>query len=272
MSIDFMKNTSLEIEEAVRKGAVVLLPIGQVEEHGPHLPVGTDTYIAEGVAQKVAEALQGEIPVLVMPAVWSTYSVDALGKWPGLIKVKTRTVIDLVHDIVASLLKMGFTKVILMNGHGNNPGILDVALRELADEFEAAPILANVWNFSAQSFSEVRKSPPGGAIHADEYETAMILAMGYPVDMSKAPSGESFRFESKFRARDNFSGKSMVTWSTWKLQQSRTGVYGDPTVATIETGDYVLQCTIREFVNLVREYHAWEPVATENTENTTIKL
>lgn len=258
MTVDFLLKTSPEIEEAILQNAVVLLPIGQVEEHGPHLPVGTDTFIAEGVAQRVAEALEGEVPVLLMPAVWSAFSVDAVGKWPGLVKLRTRTMIDLVHDIVASLLRQGFRKILLMNGHGNNPGILDVALRELADEFDSTPVLANIWTFSAESFSRVRRSAPGGAIHADEYETAMILALGYPVNMSKAPGGESFRFESKFRARDNFSGKNMVTWSTWKLQQSQTGVYGDPTVATVETGEIVLEDTVQKFSELVREYYAWE--------------
>lgn len=259
MPLEFVLNSYPQLEEKIKQGAVVLLPIGQTEEHGPHLPVGTDTFIAEGVARRVAELLQDELPILLLPAVWATYSVDALGLWPGLIKVRTRTVIDLAHDIVASLLRMGFRKVIMLNGHGNNPPLLDTALRELADEFEAAPVLANVWAFSAEAFNQVRRSAPGGAIHADEYETSLMLAMGYPVDMSKAPSGESFRFASEFRARDNFSGKNMVTWSTWKLQQSKTGVYGDPTVASAETGRIVLEATVRKLAEFVREYYAWEP-------------
>ena len=259
MPIDFMLNSSPELARKIEQGAVVLLPIGQVEQHGPHLPVGTDTYIAEGVARRVAERLEGEIPILLLPAMWSTYSVDALGKWPGLIKVRTRTVIDLTHDIVASLLRMGFRKVVMLNGHGNNPGLLDTALRELADEFAAAPVLANVWSFSAESFTQVRRSEPGGAIHAGEYETSLMLAMGYPVDMSQAPAGESFRFTSPFRARDNFAGKNLVTWSTWKLQPSRTGVYGDPTVASVETGQIVLEATVQKLAEFVREYYAWQP-------------
>jgi creatinine amidohydrolase len=258
MPLDFVLNRSPELAEKIEQGAVVLLPIGQVEEHGPHLPVGTDTYIAEGVARRVAELLENELPLLLLPAVWSTYSVDALGRWPGLIKVRTRTVIDLVHDIVASLLRMGFRKVLMLNGHGNNPALLDTALRELADEFEATPVLANVWSFSSESFNQVRRSEPGGAIHACEYETSLMLAMGYPVDMSRAPAGESFRFVSPFRARDNFAGKNLVTWSTWKLQQSRTGVYGDPTVASVETGRIVLEATVQKVAEFVREYYAWE--------------
>lgn len=259
MHSDFLLNSSPEIGEAIRENAVVLLPIGQVEQHGPHLPVGTDAFIAEGIAKRVAAALEGEIPVLVLPTLWATFSVDAVGEWPGLIKVRTRAVIDVVHDIVASLLRMGFRKVILMNAHGNNPELLQVALRELADEFDATPILANVWNFGAETFNQVRRSAPGGAVHACEYETSLMLAMGYPVDMSKAPAGESLCFESEFRSRDNFVGKNLVTWSTWKVQKSRTGVYGDPTVATVETGEKVIQGTVDKFVALVREYYAWEP-------------
>jgi creatinine amidohydrolase len=259
MPVDFLLSAYPEIDQKIKQGAVVLLPIGQVEEHGPHLPVGTDTHIAEGVARRVAELLDGEIPILLMPAVWSTYSVDAVGQWPGLIKVRTRVVIDLVHDIVASLLRMGFRKVLMLNAHGNNPPLLGTVLRELADEFEAAPVLGNVWAFGAESFNQVRRSAPGGAIHACEYETSLMLAMGYPVDMSKAPAGESFRFQSQFRSRDSFSGKDMVTWSTWKLQQSRTGAYGDPTVATVETGQIVLDATVQKVAEFVREYYAWQP-------------
>ena len=257
--IEFTVNNYLQLEEKIKQGAVVLLPIGQTEEHGPHLPVGTDTYIAEGVARRVAESLDGELPILLMPAIWSAYSVDAVGQWPGLIKLKTKTLIDLVHDVVASLLTMGFRKVVILNGHGNNPGIIDVALRDLADEFEATPVVANVWTFSAESFNQVRRSEPGGAIHADEYETSLMLAMGFPVDMEKAPGDESFRFRSEFRARDNFSGKNYVTWSTWKLQKSRTGVYGDPTVASEETGKIVLDATVEKLCRFVREYYHWEP-------------
>jgi creatinine amidohydrolase len=261
MSQEFIHKTSPEIAEAIDKDAIVLLPVGQVEQHGPHLPVGTDTYIAEAVARHVAASLQGEIPVLVMPAIWSTFSVEAVGNWPGLIKVRTRVVMDLVHDVVASLLRMGFHKIVLMNGHGNNPGILKVVLRELADEFEDTPILANVWNFSAESFNRVRRSAPGGAIHAGEYETSVMMALDYPVDMNKAPAGESMRFQSRFRSQDNFAGKSLVTWSTWKVQQSASGVYGDPTVATREAGEAVLEGTVQLFVDLVREYYAWQPDA-----------
>ena len=262
MFSEYCLNNYQELDEAIQQDAIILLPVGQVEEHGPHLPVGTDTFIAVETAKRVAEAVRGEIPVLVMPPIWSTYTVDAIGKWPGLIKVRTRVVIDLVHDILASLLHMGFSKIVLMNAHGNNPELIKVALRELADEFEAAPILTNIWSMAAKRFNEVRQSAPGGAIHAGEYETSLMLAMGYPVDMSKAPAGESLQFESEFRARDNFTGTNHVTWSTWKVQQSRTGVFGDPTVATAETGEKVLEATVEEYVKLLREYYAWEPEGT----------
>ena len=259
MYVDFALNSSPEIGDAIRRGAVVLLPVGQIEEHGPHLPAGTDTYIVEQVAQRAARAVEGEVPVLVLPAVWSTFSVDAIARWPGLIKVRPRVVIDLVHDIVASLLRQGFTKVVLLNGHGNIPEMLQVALRELADEFEAAPVLVNVWSLGAECFRRVRRSAPGGAIHACEYETSLMLALDYPVDMSKAPAGDAFRFRSRFRAADGFAGGSLVTWSTWKLQESETGVYGDPSVATVETGRQVLQATVDNLAAFLREYHAWSP-------------
>lgn len=256
---EFLLNNYRELDEAIEAGAVVLLPVGQVEEHGPHLPVGTDTFIATEVAKRVAHALEGEVPTLVMPPVWSTFTVDAIDRWPGLIKVRTRVVIDLVHDILASLLRMGFQKMVVMNAHGNNPSLLKVALRELADEFEAAPLLTNVWSMGAPAFNELRSSAMGGAVHAGEYETSLLLALGYPVDMEAAPAGEAVRFQSAFRDWDLCGSSGGVTWSTWKVQRSRTGVYGDPTVASAEVGERVLQATVESYVALLREYHAWEP-------------
>jgi creatinine amidohydrolase/Fe(II)-dependent formamide hydrolase-like protein len=87
----------------------------------------------------------------------------------------------------------------------------------------------------------------------------MLLALGCLVDMTQAPTGEAMSCESEFRARDNIASDGRVTWSTWKVQQSRTGVYGDPTVVSAEIGEKVLPGTVEEYVKLVCQYHTWDP-------------
>lgn len=259
MSIDYWDKTSPEIAEAIRQNTLILVPIGQVEQHGPHLPVGCDTFNAWETARRVAKALEGEIPVLVTPPVWSTYTVNFQAQWPGLIQISTRAVIDMFRDIMASFLRMGFSKIVVINGHGNNPEFIKVAIRDLQDEFQASIMMTTVWELAAKKFNELRRSPPGGAMHAGEYETAIMLAMGHQVDMSKAPKGDMIRYKSEFRTLDMCAGKSMGSWSVWSLQQSRTGVYGDPTVATKELGEEVIKSTVEEYVGLLKEYYYFEP-------------
>jgi creatinine amidohydrolase len=259
MPIDYWENTSPEIAEAVRKNTLILLPTGQVEQHGPHLPVGCDTFNAWETARRVAKAIEEEIPVMVMPPVWSTYTVDLQAQWPGMIQINTRAVIDLFRDIMGSLLGMGFRKIVVVNGHGNNPEFIKVAIRELQDKYQASIMMTAVYTMGAKKFNELRKSPPGGSMHAGEYETAVMLAMGHRVDMSKAPKDDIIRYKSEVYTPDMMAGKGNVSWSIWSIQQSRTGVYGDPTVATKELGEEVIKATVEEYKKAIREYYFFEP-------------
>jgi creatinine amidohydrolase len=82
MSLYYRLLGSPEIKAAADENTLIVIPVGQVEEHEPHLPVETDCIIASAAA---AEAIQGEIPVLVLPTVWTAYSVQQVARWPGLI-------------------------------------------------------------------------------------------------------------------------------------------------------------------------------------------
>ena len=85
MSLYFHQLTSPEVGEAAERNTLVLLPVGQLEEHGPHLPLDTDCIIARETARVVAEEIASEIPVLVLPTVWMAYTVRQVARWPGLI-------------------------------------------------------------------------------------------------------------------------------------------------------------------------------------------
>ena len=82
MSLYFSDQSWPQLEQAVAENTLILLPIGQTEQHGPHLPVKTDALIAQEVTRRVAEAVAGEIPVLVMPTIWSGYSMKPVSSSP----------------------------------------------------------------------------------------------------------------------------------------------------------------------------------------------
>ncbi len=257
MSFYFQDKTWPELQEYIEKGAVVIIPLGTVEEHGPHMAVGADAMIAEDTSRDIAEEFSKEKdmpPVLVLPTFWSGYSMKIMNKWPGVISVRARVVLDALTDIVSSLVRMGFYRIVLSNNHGHHDGIIRQLVRDIADEHNVWIAVIQPASFAAEAYKEHRKSKPGGSIHAGEYETSLLLHYGRPVDMSKATDEDIVKYGSKFSPLDHFSGSKSVVWSTWGLQSSKSGSYGDPTPATKETGEILAKAIAPNVVEFLREY------------------
>ncbi|NPV46859.1 MAG: creatininase family protein [Armatimonadetes bacterium] len=249
---------SPQLGDLIGKNPLALIPIGQLEEHGPHLPVNTDFVIAERLSEACAEQLQ-ELPCLLLPGVWSGYSGKELTHWPGTIRVRTRVFADLIYDIVHSLVAMGFRKIATVNGHGHHPALLEIVAREVADAAGVYIACVDVAKMAAPAVARYRKSPPGGCIHGGEFETSLMLYLTDDVDMAVATAEDVFRYSSPNVPADGFAGSKKAFWSTWGIQRSKTGVYGDPTLATRETGEAIYRETLENLVGFLREYHAAEP-------------
>lgn len=252
-SIYFLDQRWPELKALAEQDAIVILPVGQTEEHGPHLPIGCDVMISEDTAVRMAEEVRGEMPVLVLPAIWAGYSGRGLAKWPGLITLAPELVIATVENIVASVAASGFRKVLVINSHGHHEGILRVAARKIADRCDVTLVVSNIWRMAEEVVQEVRDSPEGGCNHACEYETSLLLAAGKRVDMSQARD-EPVRPASRYVGGDLITRhNARVFWSTWGHTRSETGTYGCPTHATAEKGRTIMDATVREYVNLLRD-------------------
>ena len=255
MSVLFGDQRWPQLQAAIESNALVILPIGQMEEHGPHLPVSTDATIADAVGLRLAEKLTEEgIRTLVLPAVWTGYSSKDMTHWPGTMRIRPQVFMDLVFDVCSSLIEMGFGKLMLLTCHGHHTGALRVVTRQIADAHDVYMALVSPGSLAAERFQEIRKSGRGGSIHAGEYETSLMLHLGGPVDMTKATDEDAMRYHSDFVAGDNFFGGQRVFWSTWGLQESKTGAYGDPTVATAETGRDMMEAMVENTAAFAREF------------------
>lgn len=259
MSYLFRDQSWPQIQEHLDKNSLLILPIGTTEEHGPHLPVDTDARIAEAYGKALAETLAPDIPLLLMDTIRYGYSMKIMKQWPGTIVVRSRVFMDMIYDICNSVLEMGFKKLVLLDCHGHHAGPLNTISRELCDACDTAIAVISPAVLSRDDFNTVRKSAQGGGIHADEWETSLILHIDPEVvDMSKATNVDFMRYHSDFVAGDNFTGKQKVVWSTWYLQKSKTGVYGDPTVATAETGKIILDSAVSNGVKFLHEFWNWK--------------
>ncbi len=262
MSIYFQDLNRDQIKEYSEKNALILLPVGMIEQHGPHLPISTDNIIAEQVACKLAERICNKIPTLVLPCVWSGYHGDIVSEWPGAIRVMPWTLYNYVYEVCESLCKGDFTKIMIINAHGQNPAILEIVCRRIADQYNVNPVLTYVMGMIGEEVKSIRTSLQGGAGgHACEIETSIVLALANQlVDMSKAPNSIN-PCRTKYIPGDMYSSKSVakgIYWSTFHLQKTPTGVLGDATVATEEKGIHFLELILSHYEELVEEYYSFQ--------------
>jgi creatinine amidohydrolase len=236
------------------KDRVVILNVSATEDHGPHMPLDTDTVLGMAVAEGVAAAAPDE--VFVMPAV--PYGFNEHHKdFPGVIWIQPETLIAFVCDICKSLAHHGFRRILLLNSHGSNHPVLDLAARKTVIETGVICVSASYWNLMSARINEIRASEMGGIAHAGEFEAAMYMHL-HPerVDLSRAATQNVHDANSKFfnlDLADKGGGAMLMRW--WSAV-SPDGTMGDPTVATAGNGKKFLAAAIEETTALVREIRA----------------
>jgi creatinine amidohydrolase len=240
---------------------VVVIPLGSVEQHGPHLPLTTDTEIVTAIAREVEKRLPEQI--LVTPAMWLGHSPHHMN-FPGTLSVEPRVYIDIVKSLVHSMVRHGAKRIFLLNGHGGNEGPAPVALRELKSELSARKEIfvtfASYWWLGAKTLTAVRKSDVGGVGHACEMETsAMLVIAPGKVDMSlarKSGPGAALRY----RVID-MQAKNPVAMVSEFDELSDSGVLGEPELASAEKGRLFLDGFAAAVVEFLEDFATWTPEA-----------
>lgn len=245
-----------EIREAVSQNRVVVLPVGTVEQHGPHLPLVTDVLTATEIARRAVERAPDQ--ALLMPSVCYSFNEHHLD-FPGTIAVEGPTLISYVTDIGRSLAHHGFRKILLLNGHGSNVPFLDIVARNLTNHTPAICAMVSWWSLIPKElFAELRQSAyPGGMAHACELETSLLLYLrGDLVNLREArPDFPPQRSEFFFWDLQN---PSPVFFQEFFSRYSQTGTLGDPTQATAEKGRRFLEAAVETLVRLISDLRARE--------------
>lgn len=235
--MDMQKLTFLEVQEHIKKNPMAILPIGAVEAHGPHLPVGTDNYLAEGVARKVANKLDA----LVLPA-FSYGQVWSLRNMPPSINVTNEHLIGVLTDIGKSLYQAGIRYFVIINAHVGNMVAIKEAARKLYDEHGDMKVFYFMYPGTEEITKEIRESKPmpGGYFHACEIETSYMLYL--------APE-----YVQMDRAIDDFPELPedfQYTPTPWD-QITDTVVLGSASLATREKGQKIIDTAVETIVNIL---------------------
>lgn len=226
-------------ERAVAATRVAVLPVGSVEEHGGHLPLGTDTMQVWEVARRAAES----VPVVVCPPLHYGYCRSTRDH-PGTVSISPETLRRLVFDIGSSLHAQGVRGLVVISGHAG--GLHMAALEEAAErlvaalpDLEAAVVCEYHWARELGRDGVVETVDDG---HAGEIETSRILAIAPELVQGSSPE-EYPRFPKPFVSRSR-----RLDWPG--------GVWGDPSRASEEKGQTLLARCAERLAALVREMEA----------------
>jgi creatinine amidohydrolase len=245
-----------EIREAVAENRVVVLPVGTVEQHGPHLPLVTDVLTATEMSRMAVERTPHE--AVLLPSVYYSFNEHHLD-FPGTIAVEGPTIVNYVTDIGKSLAHHGFRKILLVNGHGSNVPFLDIAARNITNKTDAICAMVSWWSLIPKALlAELRESEfPGGMAHGCELETSVLLYLrGDLVQFEKAKRDINFQATEFFYW--DLAAPSPVHFQEWFSRYSKTGTVGDPTKATREKGEKFVTAVVDRMVALLSEFRARE--------------
>jgi creatinine amidohydrolase len=175
-SILFAEHTRTDLRE-LAPSTLLVLPLGATEQHGPHLPVGTDLLTVEYLAREAARRVAGHLPVLVAPALPFGCSEHHL-PFGGTLSFTTETYYRMLCDLLRSLVLDGFKRIFLLNGHGGNHELIQLAARDIALAHPVDVAAASYWNLAWEDLLEaeahIGARLPG---HAGRFETSMMLAL-----------------------------------------------------------------------------------------------
>lgn len=244
--------TSPEVAAALAANRrVAVVPVGSTEQHGPHLPLDVDTRITATMCEAAARFVAGDVAVVIAPPLSIGISEHHMG-FPGTISLAPATFIEALVQIGASLVRHGFDRLVIVNGHAGNAGALQVAATRLRLETEARLVVyLHEWSLARDAFSRVRESGPGGAAHACEYETSVYLHLRPEAVQMERAVRELGSEAVEGGLVDLFVGGPYGV--ALDRGFSTSGILGDATLATAEKGRVCFEDAVANLARLLRD-------------------
>ncbi|MGW4774239.1 creatininase family protein [Nocardia sp. NPDC004278] len=235
--IHWNRMTAPTLRQRAAQGAPVLLPVGSTEQHGPHLPTGVDDFLsAEACRRAAAIMVANNRPVVVAPSLWCGLAQHHM-EFGGTFTLTLATYHLLLRDLCQSVLTAGFTKILVVNGHGGNVTALNALSNELSEELSATIAVTSYFTAAQTRTAEVLDTQDT-LMHACEGETSMMMAIAPElVDLTQLPNatGPDIVLQS---APDRI----VYTPRSFK-HVTPSGVAGDARAATAQKGEAILDAS-----------------------------
>ncbi len=248
MSRIYLSNMSTkEVAAYLEQEDSIIIPVGSCEQHGPHLPLGTDTMITAEIAKRIA----AKLGIIVAPMIPIGLSDQHLA-WPGSLSLRPETIQAILSDVVDSLFPHGFRKFIFLYFHTKNKIAVDAAAwrikAALKEEIKVMVINSfESWRSCSEQLFGLNYDPLWLA-HGGEGETACVMALGYDVDQQKIPDRiENQDFLKISRSKEVYS----IVQNLKKY--AKNGTWGEAKLASSETGEKIFEIISRHLAELIPE-------------------
>ncbi|MDZ7957838.1 MAG: creatininase family protein [Aulosira sp. DedQUE10] len=239
-----------------KENVVIIQPVGAIEQHGPHLPLIVDAAIGMGVLGKALAKLDSSIPAYALPSLDYGKSNEHW-HFPGTITLSTETLTAIIMEVGDSIYRAGFRKLVLMNSHGGQPQVMQMAARDLHvkyDDFSVFPLFT--WRVPHITKELLTPKEAALGMHAGDAETSLMLAL-LPEQVKLDKAVAEYPPVQPENSLLSWEGKLPVAWVTKDI--SKSGVIGDATTATQEKGDRILESVSDGWVQVIREIYHFRP-------------
>ncbi|NHC33398.1 creatininase family protein [Scytonema millei] len=238
-----------------KENVVIIQPVGAIEQHGPHLPLIVDAAIGTAVLGKALFQLSDRIPAYALPPLYYGKSNEHW-HFPGTITLSVSTLLATLIEVAESIYRAGFRKFVLMNSHGGQPQIMEIAARDLHvkyADFLVFPLFTwRVPHIAGELLSDREKE---FGIHAGDAETSVMLSI-LPEQVKMEAAVKEYPHGLPENSLLSMEGKLPFAWATRDLTQ--TGILGDPTIATKEKGDRILASVADGWVQVIADIYAFQ--------------
>lgn len=218
--------------------AIVLLPVASTEQHGPHLATGVDTILCTEVCRRTALKVAAERPIVVAPTVWMGLAEHHVA-FGGTFSVSLATWHAVLRDLCDAILRAGFTRILIVNGHGGNMAALSALTTDLTRELDAAIATTSYWTSASQAgLIEAVLEDQTGLIHACEAETSMMMAVTPDlVDHSRLDEAVGPN-----TGMEEVLSPPILRWRSFR-EITPSGVLGDARKASMAKGEALFEAT-----------------------------
>lgn len=233
---------------ALSRDTLVIVPMASIEQHGPHLPVGTDSYIGEAMASALDREFKGKLLILPMQRLGVSEHHMA---FPGTLSLQHETFEAVILEALESMVRHGFRRFLILNSHGGNQAIGGVIAKKAASRWpDAQVIFTSWWRPGAERLKNLEEGAFPSVGHACEFETSLMLAlhphlvnMALAVDDGLPPAAKPLQ-------HDLLRGAS-ASLAIPMHRLTQHGVYGRPTLANAEKGRRILEEAVAALRDLI---------------------